>query len=262
MKKIFLPKILFLKNTPSKEARMLFNLCYPKNNGWDWSEYTYKKHPELKALVLGEKNKEKFYDLCYEYTKGYYKKEKKNLLQKQTLYQGYLDKRSNHFLKELVKHFETNFPTSPKIIKAFITIGTTCPRFLDSWSFWVGDQGKQERILRTCYHEILHFLWFKKWNEVFPNANCREFDQPHLIWKLSEIMDPIILNHHPKIKKMGQLYSPGYQEFQNAKIGKTKLILYYERLYKKHLSRTESFESFLKKIWNITLKHREILEKI
>lgn len=262
MKKSLVPKILFLPNKVEEEVRMFFWLCYPKKDGWDWSRYTYRKHPELERRLKHVKNKKKFYAIIHQYIQEYYKEHKKELIQTRRAYKQYWDAFGIKFLKELSQHFETDWQRSHKIIRASVTIGSTCPRFLDSWSFWVGDKAEGERVRRICYHEIVHFLWFKKWQETFSNSNPKEFERPHLIWKLSEIMAPIILNYHPKIKNMGQLPDPGYEEFRKAKIGRFKLIPYFERFYRKHLQGSESFENFLKKIWDITLVHRESIEKI
>ena len=57
-------------------------------------------------------------------------------------------------------------------------------------------------MIEVSAHEILHFLWFKKWKEVFPETGLKEYESPHLVWRLSEIMDPIILQCQPKIKEL------------------------------------------------------------
>ncbi len=262
MKKTFIPEIRILLNKPEADAEQLFENCFPRNTGWDWSEYTYRRHPDLKQRLAGIKNKKQFYDICLEYVKDYYKKNKKDLTEAIHLNQDDIDKYGPNFLRTLAKHFETQWPQEHAVITAYITISPTCPRFLDTWSFWTGSKGKLGSHRRVMYHEILHFLWFKKWKEVFPDADPNEFEGPHLIWKISEIMAPIILNHHPTIQLMGQLRDGGYEEFQKAKIGRMKLIPYFERMYLKHLASDEIFDEFLKKLWKSAMKYRSEIERI
>jgi len=111
-------------------------------------------------------------------------------------------------------------------------------------------------------HEILHFLYFKKWKEVFPKAERRTFDSPHLVWRLSEILDPIILNNYPKIQKLTKLKHQTYKEFQKAKIGNEKLVPHFEVLYRKHLQSKKPFEVFLKIAWKEAKKHHKKISAI
>ncbi|HAM88776.1 TPA: hypothetical protein DDY55_04140 [Candidatus Falkowbacteria bacterium] len=255
-----IPKIKFKLPTLEREANMLYGFCHPRPTGWDWSGRVYKQHPELKKLVVGIKNKDKFFDQCSKYANKFIKENKKELKGAVADFQKEWDKFGEKYLKILSKHFETNYPKNKKIIIAYVSINPICPRFLDEWSFNV-QYNRPEYMRRIATHEIMHFLHFKKWLEVFPNTKRKEMDSPYLVWKLSEILAPIISNHHPEIHKMVKAYSPGYKEFQDIKIGGKKLIPYFENLYKKHLTSKNSFEDFLKLCWERSERYGDVINK-
>lgn len=168
------------------------------------------------------------------------------------------DKNGDKYLKILSDHFEINCPKNKKSIKTYVSIVPINPRNLDKWSFTIRYEDTEQRMMRTAIHEILHFLYFENWKEVFPKAERQTYDSPHLAWKLSEILAPIIMNHNPKIQKIVKDYSPGYKEFQNLKIGNEKLISYFETLYEKHLKKEGDFADFLKISWNDIEKNKNI----
>ena len=257
----YIPKVRFLLPTIKREAYFLHNFCRPRPTGWDWSDRVYKQHPELKEMVNGIKNEDEFFKLSYKYARKFIKEHKDELEKVKREFQKDWDKVGDKFLRILSSHFETDWPRNKKIIMAFISINPICPRFLDKWSFSVRYK-RPEYLKKIVCHEIIHFLYFKKWKEVFPKATRKSFDSPHIIWKLSEILAPIILNYHPEIQKIVKIYSPGYKEFQDIKIGNKKLIPYFEDLYKKHLKNNQSFEDFLRLAWENIEKHKDIINKI
>lgn len=240
---------------------MLNNFCQPRPTGWDWSQRIYKKHPELKEITKDIKDKNEFLKKCNKYAKNFINQNKKELLNNVNNFQKDWDKIGPKYFEILSQHFETDYPKKIKTIRAYVSIVPICPRFLDKWSFNVR-YDKPEQMRKIAMHEIMHFLHFKKWMEIFPKTKRKELDSPYLVWKLSEILAPIILNNHPKIQKMAKTYSAGYKEFQNIKIGGKKLIPYFENLYQKHLKSNYSFEDFLRLCWEKTQQYRTIIEKI
>jgi hypothetical protein len=80
------------------------------------------------------------------------------------------------------------------------------------------------------------------------------------VWKLSEILDPIILNNHPDIQKLCRKKQSQYPEFDRLLIGKERLVDRFEALYRTHLASGASFEDFLQTAWQETQHHRGLLE--
>jgi hypothetical protein len=255
-----LPKVKFKLPTIKKEAYVMTSFCKPRKTGWDWSGKVYENHPQL-GEILKDKKSDEYYKYVYKYSNSFIKKNKKKLDKLVKEYQTQWDKINDEYLKVLSEHFETDYPIDRKIITAYVSIVPIYPRFLDEWGFNVSSR-RPDRMIAIAMHEILHFLYFKKWMEVFPKTKKGELNNPHLIWRLSEILDPIILNHNKDIQKILKSKQRHYSEFQKVKIGKKTMVEYFEDLYKKHLKSGKSFEEFLKISWTETKKHKKIIENI
>jgi len=261
MAKQFIPKVKFKISSISDEAKELVYFCYPRD-GWDWSNMVYNEHPELKKKLEGIMDKKKFFRICYAYAKKFKAENVKKLEAARASFQSEWNMVGNEYLTILSKHFEINWRKDKKIVKAYVSIVPINPRDLDEWSFTIRYEDDKQEMKMTAAHEIIHFLYFEKWKEVFPDAEKKTFDTPHLAWKLSEILDPIIMNHNPEIKKLIGGHAQGYKEFENIKIGNKNLVPYFEDLYKKHLKSGKPFSDFLKMSWNAIEKHKAIIEKI
>ena len=73
-----------------------------------------------------------------------------------------------------------------------VTVGyiPVCPRDISNNSFSLNIGYDESLLLRNCAHEILHFLWFKKFKTLYSDINI---DPPSLAWKYSEmVVDPIL----------------------------------------------------------------------
>lgn len=247
-----IPKVKFLLPTAKQEAGWLFYFIRPNNSGWDWSNEIYKKHPQLKNA--------KNFKQCLEYTKKKLQKNKIELAKTQKKFQKKWDKIGPEYLDTISLYFDISLPKN-KIIKAYISINPICPRFIKKSSFNVR-YDDEKYLIPTTFHEIMHFFYFKKWKKVFPKSNPKEFDAPYLIWRLSEIITPIILNNYPKIRKMLNHPTCGYKEFQKIKITGIPLNIYFKRIYINHLKNNSSFSDFLKELWKKGKENKKIIEKI
>lgn len=79
-------------------------------------------------------------------------------------------------------------------------------------------------------HEACHFLYFRKWKEVFPRANPKTFESPHLAWHLSELVAPIILNR-PDVQRLLGQRAVFYPEHMRMKMGGIPLPRYLTKQY-------------------------------
>ncbi len=251
-------KVKFKLPTIKREAEMLTTFCKPSDTKWDWSNVVYKNHPELRKTLKNKKPNE-FYKYIYTYSNNFIKNNKQDLINSVKIYQKEWDKINNKYFKILSEHFETDYPKNKKTINAYVSIVPIFPRFLDEWGFNVSLK-KPEIMLPVSMHEILHFFYFKKWVEVFPKTRREELDFPFLVWKLSEILDPIILNNNKDIQKLLAYKHNNYSEFQKVKIGEKTVVEHFDNLYKNHIKSDESFEKFLKICWDEVKKNKKVIE--
>lgn len=108
---------------------------------------------------------------------------------------------------------------------------------------------------KTCLHEILHFIWFEKWKEVFPKYDKKEFEGPHLIWKLSEIV-PLAVLSDERMQKIFKHKPSVYREWWTRRIKGKPLLDCIQEIY----DNKTSFADFMKKSWAFIETHEKDLK--
>lgn len=72
------------------------------------------------------------------------------------------------------------------------TFNPISPRFLNEHTFDHFYLESERGALGTAIHEIIHFVWFHVWQDLF-HDDVREYETPHLKWILSEmVVEPIM----------------------------------------------------------------------
>lgn len=155
------------------------------------------------------------------------------LNQKITEYTNIWNKYNDIYLKSLSEYFDISNLKVSKII-ANVGIIPIFPRYLDTYSFSIGIVD-EEKLIETTSHEILHFFWFEKWKEMFPNYKKEEFETPNLIWKYSEmVVDPIL---NSKIfKDIFKINYKAYDSFYSLYDQEVKVMDKLKEIYNENTS--------------------------
>ena len=238
------PKVRFKLNSIRNESDRLYGFCKPRSTGWDWTGYVFGMHPELKPRLTKSRTEKERKNTVDSYVKEYVGEEKELMKSQAAVYQKEWNRVNDRYMRVLSQILETDWPKERKMINAYVSINPICPRFLDQWSFSISMLRRLKGVRKVTSHEVLHFLYFKKWKEVFPNARRETYESPHLEWHLSEILAPIILGD-PRIQRVIKVRDQNYPEHQKAMIGKTSVVRYFEDLYAKSRKRGDSFSRFL-----------------
>lgn len=255
-----LPKVKFELVVLKYETDNLFDFCVPSKNFWDWSGYVYRVHPKLKEELKKAKTRKEKEKIVRNYVKRFWRSELEQLKTQKKLFQKEWNKINNSFMKTLSEVLETDYPKDRKTIFGMISINPICPRFLKYWTFQIFYMQRLLKMRETVAHETLHFLYFKKWKEVFPEADEKTFDYPYLEWVLSEILAPVILRDK-RIQNILKSGAEGYKEHEKAKIGKRNLIQHFENLYEKSRKKKETFAQFLQTAYKEAKKHKDKIMK-
>lgn len=117
-----------------------------------------------------------------------------------------------------------------KDIIAEFSINSVCPRYLDRWSFDINYRKNIEEMVLTCIHEIIHFVWFEKWAELFENTSKEEFNAPSATWLLSEIVIDAIIKE-TELKKYCSEKQPAYKHFYDVQIDGVNVMEYFGNLF-------------------------------
>ena len=93
---------------------------------------------------------------------------------------------------ELSDAFGMSLDGAYEDIVGTVTVGPVCPRFLGARAFDVFHINSPRGALGMVIHEVIHFLWFDRWRELFRDDPA-EYETPHLKWLLSEMaVEPIM----------------------------------------------------------------------
>jgi hypothetical protein len=252
-------KTTFRQIDIDRETDLVYS--FMKNDKYSgWSEVFDKKYPELRIIQKSSKDKKECWQKYKEFLEGVHVSEGKAMVVAEEQIQLEWEKIGPTFLDTLSKHFETDWPTDKPEIVSYISALPVFPRFLDEYSFCIGYKDISSMIVIAA-HEIVHFLWFKKWKEVFPEIDKKEYESGHLVWRLSEIMDPIILHCQPQINELIKPQDWGYSSFKNSKIGNVSMTDYFKEIYLQSVASGDNFETTLRKLWHEAQMHEEEINK-
>lgn len=223
---------------------------------WGWGANIIKNHPDL-GPVKNIKREAERKAFIKKYVLDYRRKNRKRLLAQLRKDETVWKKVEDKYMNILPQIMEITWPEEKEKIRAMISIIPICPRFLDDWSFAIFGGWQSEGMIEVIMHEICHFLYFKKWKEVFPDADRKTFDNPYLEWHLSEILAPVILGDK-RVQKILLKKPDFYREHKRIKIGNKSAPAFFKNIYQKHLERGTSFENFLKEAYREIKKHKEL----
>jgi hypothetical protein len=250
-----LPKVKFIE-IPIEIEIDVFNYFLFKDK-WGWSEKIFKIHPELKESLKLKSKKQRI-----SFIKKYIKKIRricnKSINVNKKKYKKNWEKIEKDFLIALSELINKEWPQDKGEIKAMMSINIISPRFLDDWSFSIyNNYDNNFSVIKVITHEIVHFLYFEKWKEIYPKMNQKKFNNPNIEWHLSEILAPIILNDK-KIKRITGVKPIEYKEYKKIKINNKEVSKFFGDLYKKYQKQNRSFEEFLRESYKIIKKNKEL----
>ena len=150
---------------------------------------------------------------------------------------------------------EIKWPRDCREMTALVSFCPICPRFLSNRSFYLFYRCSNLDMRAVVMHEALHFIFFAKWERVFGAAPIGNYEYPHLIWRLSEIVPRAILND-PRIQTVVQHTPRIYDEFKEISIEGRPVLDCIDELYQ----RRRSFAQFMKSAYAFVKKHRKKLE--
>jgi len=243
------PKVKFIDIRLSKEVDWMYGFLF--QNKWGWSKYIIRKHPKIKKIFSLKTETEQI-KFLKDYIIRFKKKNQKIIEKNKIKYQTDWQKIEKNFFINLSEILQTDWPKNKKIIKAMISVNPICPRFLNDWSFSIFyNYKKTPHAMEVIMHECCHFLYFKKWKEIYPKMNNKKFESPYIEWHLSEIVAPVILNDQ-RIQKLLKQKAIFYEEYKKIKINNKNVPQYFTELYKD----SKNFKVFLNKSYQI-LKHNK-----
>jgi hypothetical protein len=219
-----------------------------------FKERSLAHYPELKKILAKSDNPGEDLILFF---REFEKKNKNKILEASRSAKKYWDPLNNKIMKALEDIHETKWGANHKVFTARITLNPVCPRYLEYNAFDIFYKFNKKEIIDTFLHEISHFIFFEKLKEVYPKINPKEFEHPHLIWKMSEMMPGIILRDE-KIQDIYPNKDPSvYETIKKMKIDGKPILKILQGFY----NNRKDFSSFVKESYKFIKKHELEINK-
>ena len=127
-------------------------------------------------------------------------------------YQNIWNKYNDVYFTKLSKYLNKKWPNDLIEITCYVGMIPFFPRNINNNTFYINPHLNEEALTQACAHETLHFLWFQKWNELYPETIITELESPHLPWLYSEIVTSPILNN-TEFQKIFKFHENSYPYF-------------------------------------------------
>lgn len=244
------PKVKFVIAPFKKIFPLIHYFLNPRKGDFDWSNAVYWGYPKLKRKLINIKDKKEREKIEYQFFRVFYNKNLNLLNKKKIFFQKEWDKINEEVMNILSEICEIDWLKKDYQMKARISLNPICPRWIKSRTFDIYYKDNLRRMKGTAIHELLHFIYFEKWKKVFPKTEDKEFDSPHLVWQLSEMVPGIILNDF-RVRRVFNYKFKSYKEYEKIKINGKFLYSYLKDFYKQR----KDFEDFLRRSWRFVKKH-------
>ena len=206
-----IPKIKFEVMSLEDNIEFIKWAYFEKEGVFSVQDFTIRLFPELSDIDKCF-SKEEVYKIISEVVTKKYNSNLELISSEVTKYNILWSNYNDKYFEELSKYLCVDWPDNLDIIIAKIGLMPVFPRYLDDFSFSIGVGVDDWKLLQVCAHETLHFLWFEKWKQMYPETSREEFDSPHIVWQYSEMVTDPILNNQP-FSEMFEFIEHGYEEF-------------------------------------------------
>jgi len=227
----------------------------PVINGFlnsDWRGAILSTYPVLKRRLGRIRSQARRDIITYQFFRQL--QEKSPLKQKAEMFQAYWKPLNRPVMRALSEAVEMPWPEALAKITARVTLNPICPRYLKLAAFDVFVRDWNEAMQDVVLHELLHFIYFEKWKSIFPRVSEDEFESPHLVWALSELVVRPILSDS-RFQALWQATPVTYDRFFKSKVCGRSLLEHIQQIYDER----DSFEDFLKKAFRFAKRHRRSL---
>ena len=216
-----IPRIKFRKMTKEENTDIIKWFYFRNNDFLDIQHYMLILFPELKNID-NNLSKEEVYKKIEEVVTYNYKENETNIEEEIKRYDTIWSKYNDIYMKTISDYLNIDW-TNIDTIDASIGLIPVFPRNLDDHSFSLSIGVSKDTLIETCAHETLHFIWFKKWRELFPQCSKEKFNSPYLPWQYSEmVVDPIL--NSEIIKKILPIKATAYNSFYEIKDGEENVM--------------------------------------
>ena len=193
-----IPKVIFKVLSLEENIEIVKWSFNSKEENLDMKGYTLELFPGI--------NNDNLEDIVSKY----YKDNIDDIINNVERYNSIWNKYNDIYISTLLDYFNIN--NDINLIEAKVGIIPIFPRNIDNNSFCLSINLDENKLIEVVAHETLHFYWFKKFKELYPNISNEKYNFPFIEWKYSEMVTDPILNNSP-FKEIFSFTEKGYDIF-------------------------------------------------
>lgn len=249
------PKLKFRPISLEENIDIIKWAYYEDNGLLSVRDFTIKYFEELGQLD-DNAPKDDVYNLIEQVVRADYYKYEERIKEEVIRYNNLWQKYNDVYFKTLSNYLSIDWPSDLEIIEGKVGLMPVFPRYLDKFSFSVATGVDDLKLIETCAHETLHFLWFEKWKSIHPETPRREYDAPYITWQYSEMVTDPILNNKP-FSDIFEFREQGYNSFYEIYDGQTLVMDNLRKLYGEDIEINEKINNgfdYVRKILDLKEK--------
>lgn len=249
------PKLKFRPISLEENIDIIKWAYYEDNGLLSVRDFTIKYFEELGQLD-DNAPKDDVYNLIEQVVRADYYKYEERIKEEVIRYNNLWQKYNDVYFKTLSNYLSIDWPSDLEIIEGKVGLMPVFPRYLDKFSFSVATGIDDLKLIETCAHETLHFLWFEKWKSIHPETPRREYDAPYITWQYSEMVTDPILNNKP-FSDIFEFREQGYNSFYEIYDGQTLVMDNLRKLYGEDIEINEKINNgfdYVRKILDLKEK--------
>lgn len=143
---------------------------------------------------------------------------------------------NDKYIETLCKYFKIEW--NSKIDEIICDVGfiPISPRYLDECSFSTTVNIEDYNVVEITAHEVLHFVWFMKWKELYPLCSREEYECPYIPWKYSEMVVDFILNEDDICNVFNRSFGRcSYESFYKQEYNGENVMEHLRSIYSKEI---------------------------
>lgn len=157
-----------------------------------WAEPLYHFYPQLDREYAASLSLEKKKQYIGQVLRKIYIDQKPVIHEKTVQYASHWNRHKEQITAALSDAFETDCRLILNDMICRVSLNPICPRFLENNSFDIFFLNSEQGALGLAIHEIIHFVWFSVWNQLFKDS-YDEYEAPSLKWIFSEMaVEPVM----------------------------------------------------------------------
>lgn len=246
-----LPIVRFARVRRDAEFDWMYRFLF--DDDWGWGRYILRKHPRLHPVLLLKRKKERE-RFINQYIDAFHASHAAAISGKAAMHERRWRKVESKFFTTSAEIINIAWPR--RVITALLSLNPICPRLLRSWSFFYYFDYSVQDVREVIMHECIHFLYFEKWRKLFPHSRVTSFESPHIVWHLSELIAPIILND-ARMQKLLKKKAVFYKEHERIRISSVSAPRYLTRLYRNMLDSGNDFGKFVRAAFRVVRAHKK-----